>query len=94
MKTFLALLGTAIGINVIFAIATMSLFPGHIEGATTFLDHFYYSVGYLTTSGSGSMVPSTPQVRTWTSLFVLTAWVFVFYVAINQIRNIKFGRFG
>ncbi len=94
MKTFLALLAFAIGVNVVFATSVMTMFPGQIGGANTFADYFYYSVGHLTTSGAGDMTPKTAAVRLWTSIFVLTTWVFVFYVAINQIHNIKFGRFG
>lgn len=94
MKTFLSLLVFAIGVNVIFAAITMTFFSGQIEGATTFSDYFYYSVGHLTTSGSGDMTPNTTAVRVWTSLYVLTIWVYVFYIAINQIHNVKFGRLG
>jgi uncharacterized protein (DUF2062 family) len=94
MKTFLSLLAFAIGVNVVVALFTMVMFPGQIGGANTFTDYFYYSVGHLTTSGAGDMIPKTTAVRMWTSLFVLTVWVFVFYVAINQIHDIKFGRFG
>lgn len=94
MKTFLALLSFAIGVNLVFAAITMTFFPGQIKGAITFADYFYYSVGHLTTSGAGEMNPSTTAVRVWTSLYVLTVWVFVVYVAINQIHNIKFGRLG
>ncbi len=94
MKTFLSLLAFAIGVNAVFAGLTMGLFPGQISGANTFLDYFYYAVGHLTTSGASEMTPTTTAARIWTSIFVLTVWVFVFYVAINQIRDIKFGRFG
>ena len=94
MRTFIALLAFAIGVNVVFAAITMTFFPGQISGAKTFSDYFYYSVGHLTTSGAGDMNPSTTGIRVWTSLFVLTTWVFVFYIAINQIHNIKFGRLG
>lgn len=94
MRTFLALLTFAIGVNVVFAAITMTFFPGQISGAKTFLDYFYYSVGHLTTSGSGDMIPATTTLRVWTSMYVLTIWVYIFYVAINQIHNIKFGRLG
>lgn len=94
MKTFLALLVFAFGVNVVFAAITMTLFAGQIEGATTFADYFYYSVGHLTTSGSGDMTPSTTAVRVWTSVYVLTVWVYILYVAVNHITNVKFGRFG
>lgn len=94
MKRFLSLLAFAIGVNIIFALITMIAFPGQIEGANTFADYFYYSVGHLTTSGSGSMTPNTTAVRVWTSLYVLLVWVYVIYVAINQIHNIKFGKLG
>ena len=77
-----------------FATITMLLFHGQIDGATTFADYFYYSVGHLTTSGAGDMAPKTTAVRIWTSMYVLTVWVYIFYVAVNQIHNIKFGRLG
>lgn len=94
MKRFLSLLLFAIGVNIVFALITMLAFPGQIKGATTFSDYFYYSVGHLTTSGSGDMTPETTTVRIWTSLYVLVVWVYIIYVAINQIHNIKFGRLG
>lgn len=73
---------------------TMTFFPGQISGAKTFSDYFYYSVGHLTTSGSGDMAPKTTTLRIWTSLFVLTVWVYILYIAVNHITNIKFGRLG
>lgn len=94
MKRFVSLLAFAIGINVVFAVITMVVFPNKIRGANTFMDYFYYSVGHLTTSGSGEMVPLTTGVRIWTSLYVLTVWVYIVYVAVNQIHNIKIGGFG
>jgi hypothetical protein len=94
MKTFLSLLAFAIGVNIVFAGLTMSFFPGQIQGAQTFLDYFYYSVGHLTTSGSGELHPITTPAKIWTSLYVLIVWVYIFYVAINKIHDIKFGRFG
>lgn len=84
----------AIGVNVVFALITMTVFSGQISGATTFLDYFYYSVGHLTTSGSGEMAPKTTAVRVWTSLYVLSVWVYIIYLAVNHISNIKFGRLG
>jgi hypothetical protein len=72
----------------------MLVFPGQISGATTFLDHFYYAVGHITTNGTCEMVPNTVGVRLWTSMFVLTVWVYLIYIAINEIHDIKFGRFG
>ncbi len=94
MRTYLSLLAFAIGINVAFAIATMVLFPGQIEGAHTFADYFHYAVGSLTTSELGTMVPKTRAVKLWTSAYVLTAWVYIFYATINHITDVKFKLFG
>jgi hypothetical protein len=94
MKTFLSLFFFALGTNAVFALLTMLLFPGQIEGANTFLDYFHYAVGHLTTSGTTNMTPETTAVRVWTSLYVLVVWTYVFYVAVNHITNVKFGRFG
>jgi len=94
MKRFLSLLAFAVSINIVFAMITLTFFPGQIEGATTLADYFYYSVGHLTTSGSGDMIPKTTGVRIWTSLYVLTVWVYILYIAVNHISNIKFGRLG
>lgn len=93
MKTFLSLLAFAVGINIAFAVLTNLFFHGQISGADSFPDYFYYAVGHLTTSGSGELSPMTDGVRIWTSLYVLTTWVFIFYVAVNHIRNIKIGGF-
>lgn len=94
MKTFLSLLAFAIGINVVFAGLTYLLFYGQIEGADSFSDYFYYAVGHLTTSGSGELHPKTDAVRVWTSMYVLVVWVYIIYVAVNRISNIKIGGFG
>lgn len=94
MKTFLSLFLFAIGVNVVFALLTMLLFAGQIEGATTFWDYFHYAVGHLTTSGTSNMAPETTGVKLWTSLYVLMVWTYIFYVAVNHITNIKFGRLG
>jgi hypothetical protein len=94
MKTFLALLLFAIFVNVVFAFLTYLFFNGQIEGATTFADYFYYAVGHLTTSGSGELHPRTSAVRVWTSFYVITAWTYILYIAVNHIKNIKLGNFG
>ena len=94
MRTFLSLLAFAIGINVVFALITYLLFHGQIRGANTFTDYFYYSVGHLTTVGSGELIPETTGAKLWTSFYVLTIWVYIIYIAVNHIRNVKIGRFG
>lgn len=94
MKTFLSLLAFAFGVNIVFALITYFAFPGQIKGAKTFSDYFYYSVGHLTTVGSGELIPETTAVKLWTSIYVLVIWVYIIYIAINQIHNIKFGWFG
>jgi len=94
MRTYLSLLAFAVGLNLAFAIATMILFPGQIEGAHTFGDYFHYAVGSLTTSELGPMVPKTLVMKLWTSAYVLTAWVYIFYVTINHITDVKFKLFG
>ena len=94
MKTFLSLLAFAFAVNLFFATITYFVFPGQIKGAKTFADYFYYSVGHLTTVGSGELIPETTAVKLWTSIYVLVIWVYIIYIAVNQIHNIKFGRFG
>lgn len=94
MRRFLSLLGFALGINIVFAMVTYVFFYGQLRGATSILDYFHYAVGSLTTSEVAGMIPETTGLRVWTSLYVLTAWVFIIYVAVNHISNIKFGRFG
>lgn len=94
MRTYLSLLAFAIFVNVIFATLTMVFFHGQIDNANTFADYFYYAIGHLTTSGSGDLSPRTTAARIWTSLYVIVVWVYIFYVAVNHIKNIKFGRFG
>ncbi len=94
MRTYLSLLVFAVGINIAFAIATMVFFEGQIRGAKTFGDYFHYAVGSLTTSELGTMVPTTLGAKLWTSLYVLTAWVYIFYVTINHITDVKFRLLG
>lgn len=94
MRTYLSLLAFAVGINVVFAALTMVLFHGDIAGAETFGDYFFYAVGSLTTSELGTMTPKTLTVKLWTSAYVLLAWVYIFYVTINHITDVKFKLFG
>lgn len=90
MRSYISLLVFAVLINVVFAIMTMVFFDGQIEGATTFPDYFSYAVGSLTTSETGGMNPKTTAVKLWTNMYVLVAWVYIFYVTINHITDVKF----
>jgi hypothetical protein len=94
MKTFLALLLFVVCLNAVFAVMTMVLFHGQIEGATTLPDYFFYAVSSLTTSDLGKMSPKTTGVRMWTTAYVLLAWVYIFYVTVNHISDVKFKLFG
>jgi hypothetical protein len=94
MRTFLSLLGFAFGISLLFAALTFLFFRGQIKNAETAADYIHYAVGALTTSDTGDMVPMTDAVQLWTSLYVLSVWVFIVYVAVNHVSNIKFGRLG
>ena len=94
MKTFLALLFFVVCLNAMFAVLTMLMFHGQIEGAHTLHDYFFYSVGSLTTSDLGEMSPKTFGVRMWTTAYVLLAWVYLFYVTVNHISDVKFRLFG
>lgn len=94
MRTFFALLGFALGVNILFAALTFLFFRGQIKNAETAVDYLHYAVGTLTTSGTADMVPLTDGVQLWTSLYVLVVWVYIVYVAVNHISNIKFGRLG
>jgi len=94
MRTFVSLLAFALIINLIFAFTTMIFFEGEIKGAKRFSDYFFFAVGSLTTSGHGNMMPTTPAAKIWTSLYVLIAWVYIFYATINHITNVDFRMFG
>jgi hypothetical protein len=94
MKTFISLLAFAFGINLVFAMITYTFFRGQIKGADTFWDYLHYAIGSLTTSEVGGMVPTTDAAQMWTSFYVLTAWVYIFYITINHITNVKLGRVG
>ena len=94
MRTFLSLLGFALGVNVVFAMMTFVFFHGQIENAKTAADYLHYSIGSLTTSDVGDMVPKTDAVQLWTSFYVLITWVFIVWLAVNHISNLKIGRFG
>ena len=94
MKTFLSLLAFALGLCVVFAAITYVFFHGQIRNAKTFWDYLHYAVGSLTTSDVGDMVPTTDAAQMWTSLYVLTAWVYIFWAALNHVTNVKIGGFG
>ena len=67
----------------------MIFFPGEIENANGFIDYFFYAVGSLTTGDIGEYTPKTKTVKLWTSAYVLTAWVYIFYATINHITDVK-----
>lgn len=94
MRTFFALLGFALGVNILFAMMTYVFFRGQIENAVSAADYLHYAIGALTTSGTGDMVAKTDAVQLWTSFYVLVVWVYIIWVAVNHVSNIKFGRFG
>ena len=94
MKTFLSLLFFVVFLNFAFAVLTMLLFHGQIEGVRSLPDYFFYSVSSLTTSDLGEMSPKTTGVRIWTTAYVLLAWVYLFYVTVNHISDVKFRLFG
>ena len=94
MRTFLSLLGFALAVNLVFTMITVVFFRDQLEGATGFWDYFHYAVGSLTTSEVAGMVPRTTGLRIWTSLYVLSAWVFIVWAAVNHISNLKVGRLG
>ncbi len=94
MKSFLALLAFALGVCATFALLTYVFFRGQIRNAVTPVDYLHYAIGILTTSGTSDMVPETDAVQLWSALYVLVVWVYIVYVAVNHISNIKFGRLG
>lgn len=94
MRTFLSLLGVAFAVSLIFTMVTFVFFQGQLRGATGFWDYFHFAVGSLTTSEVAGMIPETTGLRIWTSLYVLSAWVFIIWAAVNHITNLKFGRLG
>jgi hypothetical protein len=94
MRTFLALLAFAVSVSLLFAGLTWLFFHGQITNAVTASDYIHYAVGTLTTSGTADMVPKTDGVQLWTSGYVLTVWVYIVYVAVNKIADLKIGRFG
>ena len=94
MRTFLSLLGVALAVSLIFTMVTFVFFQGQLRGATGFWDYFHFAVGSLTTSEVAGMIPETTGLRIWTSLYVLSAWVFIIWAAVNHITNLKFGRLG
>lgn len=94
MKTFLALLGFGLFVNLLFAALTMVFFHGQISGADSFVDYFHYAIGSLTTAGTGGMVPESDAAKVWTSMYILVVWVYIIYIAVNHVSNIRFGRFG
>ena len=94
MKTFISLLVFAFGICFVFAMITYTFFRGQLRNATSFWDYLYYAIGSLTTSDVGGMVPETDALQVWTSVYVLTAWVYIFWATVNHVTNVRFGRLG
>jgi hypothetical protein len=88
MKTFVSLLFGAFTVNLIFALLTYTFFQGQLKGATEFADYFHYAVGSLTTSEVAGMIPQTTALRVWTSVYVLSAWVFIVWIALNHISRL------
>jgi hypothetical protein len=37
------------------------------------------------------MIPETSGVKLWTSLYILTAWVYFIYLAIHHFTSIRIG---
>ena len=89
MRAFLSLLGVAILVNVVFATLTYVFFHGQIRGANTYADYLHYAIGSLTTAEVAGMIPETTGAKLWTSMYILLVWVYIFYVAINHITNLK-----
>lgn len=94
MRRFLVLLGFALSVNIVFAMLTFVFFRGQIKNAETAADYLHYAIGALTTSGTADMVPMTDAVQLWTSFYVLLTWVYIIWVAVNHVSDLKFGRFG
>lgn len=94
MRRFISLLAFALAVNATFAMVTYVFFQGQLKGATGLPDYFHYAVGSLTTSEVAGMIPQTTGLRIWTSMYVLTAWVFIIWAAVNHVSNLKFGRLG
>lgn len=94
MRAFLSLLGLAVIVNVVFATLTYIFFHGQIRGAETYVDYLHYAIGSLTTAEVAGMIPETSGAKLWTSLYILVVWVYIFYVAINHVTNLKFGLAG
>lgn len=91
MRTFLSLFFAALLINVTFAVLTYVFFHGQIRGAKTFVDYLHYAIGSLTTAEVAGMIPETSGVKLWTSLYILTAWVYFIYLAIHHFTSIRIG---
>ncbi len=91
MRAFLSLLATAIVVNVIFATLAYVFFHGQIRGANTYADYIHYAIGSLTTAEVAGMIPETTGAKLFTSAYILIVWVYIFYVAINHVTNLKLG---
>jgi len=89
MRSFLSLLATALVINLVFAGLTYLFFRGQIRGAKTFVDYLHYAIGSLTTAEVAGMIPETSAAKLWTSLYILTAWVFFIYLALHHLTAIR-----
>ena len=91
MRAFLSLLFLALVVNLVFAGLTYLFFHGQIRGANTYADYIHYAIGSLTTAEVAGMIPETDGAKLWTSLYILLVWIYIFYVAINHVTNLKLG---
>lgn len=89
MRNYLNLLLTAFLFVSVFAAITYTFFPGQIKNATTLTDYVYFGAVTTTTLGYGDMAPTTTAAKLWVSAYVLSVAVFVFWVALNALDDIK-----
>lgn len=89
MKTFVSLLVLVFLVSIIFSMLTYTFFRGHIKNADSVWDYLYIGIATLTTNDFGELTPQTDAVKIWLSAYTLTAYVFVLYIALNHIRDIR-----
>lgn len=89
MKTFLSLLALVFFVSIVFSMLTFVFFRGHIKNADSVWDYLYIGIATLTTNDFGELAPKTDAVKIWLSAYTLTAYVFVLYIALNHIRDIR-----
>ena len=69
--------------NTIFATILYTFCRGEINGADTYLDHYYYALNLTSTIGTADMTTITQKSRAIISVAIVIIFIFISHVAFN-----------